>query len=87
MKKLISFLICLSLLCSFCVSSYAASKTYAIDANGLSMTIDIPDHYIVYTDGIGVNEERLKEYGEMGEMVLQADPGRKAETGRDSCFY
>jgi len=73
MKKLISFLICLSLLCSFCVLSYADSKTYAIDVNGLSMTIDIPDHYTVYTDDIGINEERMKEFGEMGEMALQED--------------
>lgn len=73
MKKLISFLICMSLLFALCIPSYAVSKTYAINVNGLSMTIGIPDHYIVYTDGIGVNEERLKEYGEIGEMVLQAN--------------
>ena len=36
MKKLISFLICLSLLCSFFVSSYTNSKSYTIDDNGLS---------------------------------------------------
>ena len=38
MKKLISFLICLSLLCSFFVSyyTYTNSKSYTIDDNGLS---------------------------------------------------
>ena len=73
MKKLYSLLFCLSLLCSFCISSYAVSKTYALDANGLSMTIDIPDHYVVYTDNLGFDKERVKEFGEMGEMVLDSE--------------
>ena len=73
MKKLFSILICLSLLWSFCVPSYAASKTYALDANGLSMTIDVPDHYVVKTDNLGVAEERVKEFGEYGERIMQSD--------------
>ncbi len=73
MKKLFSLLICFSMLCSFCIPSYAVSKTYALDVNGLSMTIDIPDHYAVYTDDLGINEERAKEFGKYGDMVLQAD--------------
>lgn len=73
MKKLFSLLICLSLLCSFCAPAYAISKTYALNVNGLSMTIDIPDHYVVYTDGLEIDKERAKEFGEFGEMLLQED--------------
>lgn len=73
MKKLFSLLFCISLLCSFCIPCYALSKTYALDVNGLSMTIDIPDHYVVYTDDLGIDKERAKEFGKYGDMVLQAD--------------
>ena len=57
MKKLFSFLICLFLLCSLCVTSYADVKTYAITIDNLTMTIDIPDTYKVYTEDAGQVQE------------------------------
>ena len=58
MKKLISFLICLLLFVTLCITSYADSQVYTIPE--LDMTIEIPDYYAVYAEGFEKSEEELE---------------------------